>query len=406
MAGLIVASAFFSSSETALFSLSHDELRQFRIGRRRERLVTQLLLQPDRLLTAILFWNLVVNLSYFSVSVVLTQRLVQSDHHAFASVFAVGSLMGIIVFGEVVAKSAAVAYRLELASWLSWPLSIAVRLFDPVYPLFQRLTLVLRRGFWPHVTMEPYLHIDDLEQAVENSQLSPDVIEQERNILHNILALSEITVEEVMRPRGTYVTLPAPVSPRDLSAVDPSTEYVAVCSADSEEVHRVLVLSGVKSLPESHIETMAEEIVFVPWCTRLAGTLQLLRDRFCSVAVVVNEFGESLGIVTYRDILDTILLPHTSRGRKLLRRDPVLQVAPGCYHVDGITTLRYLARRLGVDYEPTDDGILTVAGVLCDQLEHVPVVNDECTWCGFHMKVIEASRRGHVRVKIVKTGGP
>ena len=76
MLGLICASAFFSASETALFYLSHDELRAFRSGRPRERIVAALMADPERLLTGILFWNLVINLSYFAVSVVVARRMI------------------------------------------------------------------------------------------------------------------------------------------------------------------------------------------------------------------------------------------------------------------------------------------------------------------------------------------
>jgi len=72
MAGLVLASGFFSSSETALFYLSRDDLRAFRVGPRRQRLVASLLANPDRLLTAVLFWNLLINLTYFAITIVLS----------------------------------------------------------------------------------------------------------------------------------------------------------------------------------------------------------------------------------------------------------------------------------------------------------------------------------------------
>ena len=402
MLALLTASALFSSSETALFSLSHEDLRRFRIGRRRERLVTQLLLQPDRLLTAILFWNLVVNLTYFAVSFVLTQRLIEAGKPGVGASLAIGGLIGIVIGGEVLPKSVAMVFRHQLAPIVVWPLSIAVRIFDPLAPAFQDLTLILRRVFWPHIKREPYLDADDLEQAVENSLLSPEVVERERQLLHNILDLSEITVEEVMRPRGTYATLVAPVHREDLEGIDVSAEYVAVRETPSDSFDRVLALARLTSLPESHIEALAEDIVYVPWCARLSYTLQLLRERICSVAAVVNEFGDTLGIVTYDDILDTVTARQPSRARRLLNREPVLEVDPGCYHVEGITTLRYLAKRIGIPYEPSADGLVTVAGILHEEFEHIPEIGDECHWRGFRIRVIDVSKRGWLRVMMSK----
>ena len=101
MCVLVLGSAFFSSCETALFYLSHDELRAFRMGRPRERVVAQLLSQPDRLLSAVLFWNLIINLTYFAVSIIVAHQLANSGHKAAAGAFGLVSVFGIILLGEV-----------------------------------------------------------------------------------------------------------------------------------------------------------------------------------------------------------------------------------------------------------------------------------------------------------------
>ena len=402
MLGLMLVSAFFSASETAIFYLSHDELRGFRVGRPRERLIAELLQDVDRLLMAVLFWNLVTNLSYFAVSIVATQSLTSGGHGVAAALFGVLSLCGIILFGEVVPKSLAVVFRRPLSTLVVWPLAVAVHIFDPISPHFRKLARLTRRTFWPHVTREPLLETDDLEQAVENSKHSKDVIVQERQVLHNILDLSEIPVEEVMRPRGTYATVSAPVGVRDLRQLDVSHEYLAMLREGTEDIQSAVVMAGHSSIPEENIEQIAEEVIHVPWCSNLAYTLQLMRDQFRNVASVVNEYGESIGIVTYEDIVDTILTPQPSRAKRLLHREPVLQVAPGRYHVEAITSLRYLCKRLTIDYEPTSDGQITVAGMLHEQLERIPAVGDECEWRGFRIRVIDLSERGKMRVMVSK----
>ena len=203
MAGLILASGFFSSSETALFYLSRDDLIAFRVGRRRQRMVADLLDDPDRLFTAVLFRNLLINLTYFAISVVLA-RHVGRDSTATATMIPLASLVGIILFGEVVPKSLAVVFRRRLATVVVWPLSASVRIFDPIAPVFRSTTDFLYRVFWPHVTVEPALEAEDLEQAIENSIGTTEIFRQERQVLHNIVDLGEISVEEVMRPRGTW----------------------------------------------------------------------------------------------------------------------------------------------------------------------------------------------------------
>lgn len=402
MLGLIGASGFFSGSETALFYLSHDELRSFRVGRSRERAVAALLTEPDRLLTAILFWNLVINLCYFAVSVVVAQRLAAGGLRAAAGVFGIASLFVLIIFGEVLPKSLAVVFRRRLATLVVWPLAVAVRLVDPVIPVLGRITLLARRTFWPQITREPYIEAEDLERAVETAGLSDQVYQQERQILHNILDLSEITVEEVMRPRGAYLSLAPPIHLADLNGRVPGSDYVVVQSNGSEDIDGVIPLGSFSLIPETDLESTAEDVVYVPWCAHLAYTLGLLRERFCSVAAVVNEYGETIGIVTYEDLVDSVLMPEPSRARRLLRREPVLEIAPDRYHVEGLTTLRYLCRRLGLEYEPESETQTTVAGLMSEELEHLPAVGDECLWQGYRLRVIDVDRPGQLRVMISK----
>ena len=400
MCVLLLGSAFFSSSETALFYLSHDELRAFRMGRARERIAAQLLSQPDRLLTAILFWNLMINLTCFAVSIIVAHQLTNSGYTTAAGAFGVGSVFSLILFGEVLPKSFAVAFRRSWAPLVSLPLAGCVRVLDPILPKLAQLTRVARRTFWPHIRPEPYLNAEDLERAVEASKLSEDVIRQERQLLHNILDLSEIPVEEVMRPRGTYFSAMAPLSLSDFQGEVPPGDYVAIFGKDMEEIEGAVPLASFSHVPEYHLEEAAETVPYVPWCADLAFTLQLLREQYSGMAAVVNEYGETIGIVLAEDILDVILLAHPSRARRLLEREPVVEVGPGKYHVEGITTLRYLCKRLGMEYDPDEEEFVTVAGMMNEELEHLPEVGDACQWRGHEVKVIEVISRGRIRVMI------
>lgn len=402
MLALVAASGFFSASETALFSLSRDEVREFRMGKARERLVASLLRDPDRLLTAILFWNLLINLSYFAVSVVVSNRLLNAGQQLAAGAFGMLSLLTIIVGGEVIPKSLAVVIPRGLSMWVVYPLAIAVRLLDSVGPTFNRISRLARRTFWPHVKREPYLHADDLERAVDLSSQDQQVVHHERQILHNILDLSEIQVEEVMRPRGSYVTLEQGCTLADFGRETPPGDCVLLQEPDSENLEEMLPLVQVAHLPEEELLRKTEPVLYVPWTANLAYTLQLMTRKFSHVASVVNEFGENIGIVTYDDIMDSVIAPEPSRARRVLRREPVLEVAPGKYHVAGMTTLRYLARRLDLDFEPTSESQLTVAGLLHEEFERFPQIGDECVWEGFRFKVIDADRRGKLRAIVFR----
>lgn len=398
---LLVGSGFFSASETALFFLSTEELQAFqRNDRPSERIVVALLKQPDRLLTAVLFWNLLINLTFFAVGVVISGKLISTGNNAAAGVFGLLNLSLMIVFGEVVPKSSAVMFRQPLARLVSFPLAFAVQIFDPLAPTFESVTRTLRRVFWPEIKREQYLHPKDLEQAIENSAGNKSVLLQERQVLHNILNLSEIQVEEVMRPRGTYRAIAAPVHLSDLADTPIPADYLVILAEEGDDVVGAVPLASFTVLARQNLENAAEDIIHVPWCAPVAQVLQRLEDASLSLASIINEFGETIGVVTYEDIVDSILSAEPSRARRVLQRDPVERQGPDVWHVDGMTSLRYLSRRLNVVFEPEVDGQVTVAGVFHEQLQRMPELGDRCRWQSFQFEILEMTSRQHFQVLV------
>ena len=398
---LLIGSGFFSASETALFFLSAEEVQAFQTqDRPSERIVVALLKQPDRLLTAVLFWNLLINLTFFACGVVISGRLVFAGNNASAGVFGVFSLSLMIVFGEVIPKSSAVMFCQPLARLVSFPLAFAVQLFDPLAPAFGTVTSALHRVFWPHIRREQYLHADDLEQAIENSAGNKSVLRQERQVLHNILNLSEIPVEEVMRPRGTYRTVRAPVHLSDLANSPIPADYLVLHGAEGDDVVGAVPLASFTVLARKNLELAAEDVIHVPWCAPVAQVLQRLEDASLSLASVVNEYGETVGVVTFEDIVDTMLSAAPSRARRVLQRDPVISAGPDTWHIDGITSLRYLSRRLRIEFEPEVDGQVTVAGVFHEQLQRMPELGDVVEWHGFQFEIFEMETRQQFRVLV------
>lgn len=401
MAALTVLSGLLSGSETAFFYLSPEEVRAMRAGTTSERAVVTLLSQPERLLTAVLFWNLLINMTYFSVSVVAAGRLASEGRGAAAGVFGLASLALIIALGEVAPKSVAVVFRRQIAILAVWPMALVVRLSEPITPHLAGLTVVLRRTFWPELEAEALLDADDLERAVEASSASQEVVHKERQVLHNVLDLSEIRLKEAMRPRGSYRVMTPPISRSSLLGAMPPGELIAVREPGSDEINRVILLNRLSSLPEENLESQAVNLIHLPWCATLADALQQVRDRSAAVIDVVNEHGDTIGLFTRDDLLDTLLIPEEDRAKRLLRRDPILEVRPGVFHVEGITTLRHLSARLAIeDYEPEEEENSTVSGLLAEELGHLPVVGELVVWHGFEFKVIDVSGRIARRVLV------
>ena len=397
MGVLIFFSAFFSSSEAALFYLSRPERRKLAAGNRPQRMAAGLLAEPDRLMTAVLFWNLVVNLTYFTIASIISIRLEQYDRTKAVS-FAVGSLLVIIVFSEMLPKSLAVLQPGRLAALVAIPLAAMVRLLSPVLPGLRLANLLSRRLFWPRFRPEPYLRVGDLERAVQLSTSDAALLEQEQRVLQNVVLLSEIRAEELMRPRIQLLSFRPPVSLGDLKGRMPRSGYLLVTEPDSDEVAAAIPLRSLSSIPGEHLEYHAEAVVYVPWCTTVAEALEAMQREDRQVAAVVNEFGETIGILTFDDVLDTIFSRSPSRSQRLLERVPIRQVAPGTWQVTGMTSLWRLVRHFNVQ-RPASKSV-TVAGVVQEMLERLPQTGDQCRWGPFRLEVLEVPERGQLLVEL------
>jgi CBS domain containing-hemolysin-like protein len=398
MGALVAASAFFSASEAALFYLSRPERLRLARGNRGQRLAVALLADSDRLLTAVLFWNLLVNLTFFSLSSIASLRLQHGGNTTAAGGVALGSLLTIIFFGELLPKTLAVEQPALLAALLSVPLSAAVRLLDPLLPVFRLTNLLSRRLLWPRFQAEPYLRTSDLERAVRLSTADASLLQQEQWVLENIVSLSEIRVDELMRPRLQLRTFQPPVALADLRDGWPASGYLLVVEPESEEVIGAISLRTLTTAPEQHLERYAEPVVYLPWCTTAARALETLRRQNRRVAAVVNEFGETIGILPVDDILDTIFSHAPSRSERLLRRLPIRLVRPGVWQVTGMTSLRRLVRHFNVSMPQSKS--ITVGGAVQEVLERLPRTGDTCRWGPFHFCVLDVPERGQLLVEL------
>ena len=398
MGVLILCSAFFSASEAALFYLGPQDRRRLGGGNRAGRMAAALLAHSDRLLIAVLFWNLVVNLAYFTIASIISLSL-ESNHHApEAAAFAMGSLLVIIVFSEMLPKSLAVLKPRGLATLVAVPLTAMVRVLDPVIPGFRMAYVLSMRVFWPSFRAEPYLRVGDLERAVELSTSDATLLKQEQKVLQSIVSLAEIRANELMRPRTQFMSFRPPVALSDLEGRLPPSGYLLVTEPESDEVAAAIALRDLASVPAEHLESHAEAVVYVPWCTSVAQTLEAMRRGERRVAAVVNELGETIGILTFDDILDAVFSETPTRSEWLLKRAPIRQHAPGVWHVTGMTSLRRLTRHFELP-RPAAKSV-TVAGVIQEVLERLPTQGDVCRWGPFQLKVIDMPDHGQLLVEL------
>lgn len=398
MALLVAASAFFSCSEAALFSLQADDRRALKQGSTPQRMALGLLARPERLLMAVLFWNLIINVVYFALASVISIQLEQQLRRTEAGLVALVSLLVLILCSEMVPKTVGVLLRRSVATWISLPLAATVRVFDPIAPIFATLNLAVKRLLFPHFRPEPYLVLSDLEQAITVSTADEELASQERSALQNIVRLSDLRAEELMRPRKQYQSFTPPVNLEDLGGQPTRSGYLMVTEPDSDEIVGAIGLRHMPIVPRRNLETFAQPVVYLPWCATVASVFDELQNEQREVAAIVNEYGETVGIVTLEDLLDDIFEDQTSRSSRLLEMSSISPVGEGLWKVTSMTTLRRLCRHFNVTLPTTRS--TTVAGIVQELLGRLPEVGDKTTWHRFRFHVAEADEFGRIMVEL------
>jgi len=406
MGGLLLVSGFFSASEAALFSLSPRDRRLMASGSRTQQLAVQLLQEPDRLLTGVLFWNLLVNVLYFTITSIVGLQLQQQRGPASSGIFALAALAVLIVFSEVLPKTLAVFQPRGAASWVSLPLEAAIRLVDPLLPVLRQMVQISQRLLCPRFEPEPYLHLRDLERAVElaaargpmtRAEYAP-LVQQEQEILQSVVLLSEMRVDELMRPRTQVITFRPPVEWKDVQNTPPPSGYLFLADPQTDEITAAISLRKMNPFSVSSLPDPADGTLYVPWCITVAEALQQMIDQMRPAAVVVNEYGETLGVLTLEDVMESIFQPASSRSQRLLHRPPLRQVRPGVWEATGITSLRRIAHHFRIERPPAHAA--TVAGLLLEQLGRFPTRGDTCRWGPLEFCVCDVWGQGQMLVEV------
>ncbi|MCS7305336.1 MAG: CNNM domain-containing protein [Thermoguttaceae bacterium] len=394
MGGLLGASGFFSASEAALFSLTPADRRRFACGSQAEQLASRLLQDADRVLTAVLFWNLLVNVLYFTIASIVGLQLQAHWGPAGSALFGLVALLSLIVLSEVVPKSLAVLQPRWVARWVSLPLEGAIRLVEPLLPALRQMARISQRVLCPRFEPEPYLHLQDLERAVElaqagSSSQTPEtgaLLRQQHEVLQGLVNLSEMRIDELMRPRRQLAVFRPPVQWQDIHQNLPPTEYLFLSDLQTDEIVAAVNLRKVTFQSQTLLSEHAEPVLYVPWSISVAEAFQQMLDQNSGVAVVINEYGETIGAVTFEEVMETLFQPSASRSQRLLHRPPFRQVRPGVWEVTGITSLRRLARHFALK-RPTSRAT-TVAGLLLEILGRFPAEGDTCQWGPLEFRVL------------------
>ncbi len=408
---MLFLSALFSASEAALFSLTPAQRLKLVSTRRADKAILRLLSNASHLLTCILLCNLAINITFFACANVLSTSLSGPEvGPGWSFVFAFVSVASVILFGELIPKSVGVLAPLKISRFISLPMLGIMRAVLPIGKAMHTINDVCRRLIWPGLVPESVLETSDLERAIELSETDSKMIELEKGILQNTLQLSNIQAQEWMHPKSQFASISLPASPEQMEEwiseqgeerADESKRRVAlILSHTDNEVVATTTIDQLRKAIGLRTNPTSQPAHFVPWCANLASVLQQLLKLELKVSVVVNERGDTIGVLFFDDIIEAIFAS-PSAAINTMGRPLFAMTGEAKWEVTGATRVKQLERSLGIKLPETRDA--TIAGVLQSQLRRLAQVGDTVAWGTFTLQVTEIHRRGEMYVQITSS---
>ncbi|KAA1192352.1 HlyC/CorC family transporter [Pseudohalioglobus sediminis] len=391
LAALIFLSGFFSSSETGMMSLNRYRLKHLQNNRHRGAIrAGKLLDRPDRLIGLILIGNNLVNIFASAIATVIAIRL-WGDAGIFIATAAL--TLVILIFSEITPKTLAALYPERVAfpaSIVLWPM---LKIFYPLVAAVNWVTngLLHLLGVDAKKQNDEHVSSDELRTIVTDAgKLIPA---RHRGMLLNILDLEQVSVDDIMVPRNEVYGIDLDDSDEDIMRVIQTSSHtrLPVWREDINNIVGMLHMRNISRIIDSHgldrkaLEREMEKPYFVPESTPLHTQLLNFQQKKHRLGVVVDEYGDILGLVALEDILEEIVGEFTSN--LVDSEDNIFPQRDGSYIIAGTANIREINKSL--DWSLPTDGPKTLSGLILEYLEGFPDANAGLSIGPYRLEILE-----------------
>ena len=403
LAILIVISGYFSGSETGMMSLNRYRLKHLsKEGHKGARRVEKLLERPDRLIGLILIGNNLVNILASAIATIIGMRLYGDIGVAFAT----GALtMVVLVFAEVTPKTLASLYPERVSYASSIVLTVLMKLLSPLVLLVNFITngFLKLLGIKAKHSDDDHLSSDELRTVVnEAGNLIP---RRHQDMLISILDLENVTVNDIMVPRN------------EITGIDINDDWKSIVRQLTHSAHGRIVLYrdqidevvGMLRMREAYRimlekneftkETLlraADEVYFIPEATPLNVQLLKFQRNKQRIGLIVDEYGDIIGLVTLEDILEEIVGEFTTSMTPSLAEEITPQ-SDGSFLIEGSANIRDINK--GLQWELPTNGPRTLNGLILEHLEDIPESHLSIQIAKHPMEIIDFTEN---KIKMVK----
>ena len=399
----LIFSGFFSASETALSTLGETDTQKLIDKKSSGSDSLKLWLdKPLEVLTTILIWNNLVNITASALATELAENLFEESGIAIA----IGVMTFLILtFGEIAPKSLAKGHYKKIVipimrilifpHYLTWPLS----------KVFSKVTISFVEWSGGNPSPRPVVTEEQIEYLVDLGSRVGSFDEERERLLQTVFDLSETTAKEVMVPRTELIVVSKEISFDELIKLLVSCGHTRIPVFDGEIdnivgiFHSKDILHHLKDGEPGNfeLEKYVKSAFFIPETKHLEELFSEFKTSKTHMAVVVDEFGGTSGIVTLEDILEEFFGEIQDEYDNEL--PTIEEISPGFLEVSGRASLEDIGRKLGVEF-PDDNDYESIAGFVMDKLGMVPKPDDTFVWENLNISVLESDLRRVIKVRI------
>lgn len=399
---LVVLSGFFSASETAYSSLNLIRLKsRAENGDEEAQRVLHLASRYDALLSTILIGNNIVNITLSSLATVYFVSLVGQGYGPTLATVIITVV--VLIFGEVTPKSLAKEMPERFATFSAPVLGVLITIFAPVNFLFSVWKSFLQKRF--HTGESEGITDAELMTMVSEAENDGELTDRESQLIRSAIEFDDVEVEEVLTPRVDIVAVQDDADPAELAELFTESGYSRL-PVYHETVDNIIGVVHEKDYYAAQrkgevrcMDDLVRPTLYTTGSTQISALLRILREQHHHMAVVVDEYGGTEGIVTLEDILEELVGEiwdeHDEETEEFRRQ------TNGSWLVSGSASVDDLYERLGVPEEDID--AITVSGLVQEKTHHLPKVGDRFAIGEFEGIVTKAAHRRVLEVSLRKT---
>lgn len=397
----IIMSAFFSATETAFSSLNRIRVKNMaEKGNKRAELVLRLSQSYDKLLSTILIGNNIVNIASASLATVLFVKLLGAE--AGPSVSTAVTTIVVLIFGEISPKSLAKESPERFAMAAAPILRVFMVVLTPFNFLFSQWKKLLSRLF--RTSADSSMTEEELLTIVEEAEQEGGIDAQEGDLIRNAIEFSEIEVVDILTPRIDMTAVPLDASKEEIAAVFASTEFSRL-PVYTKSIDHIIGIINQKDFhnhvyhTEQDVPSIVQPALYVTKGKRIGDLLKELQKKKSHVAIVLDEFGGTIGMVTMEDIMEELVGEIWDEHDEVV--EEIVKISDHEYSVLGSANVQKLFELLDIREDDKEDSdAVTVGGWVMDQIDRVPQKGDRFAYQNLQVKVVEMDGNRVEKVQI------